>query len=230
MNVKHHFSDLKNILEHRNEKISSELSRCRTEAARIASRYSEAVAGEELSKLERDARTAIQDIDQTAHDKALETVERLRGQLAEYITSDTDPGLLAQLQTAKLFGLKLTNSELSAMAAKANGDPVAMACLAQLADQSGFAFDFTTAANLEGDLKKIMSLFAVPSLYAPDGFSSEALRYSPDEMRYGVPRRPDIVSLTVRMKSYQDAPAQLDEMAERWSNAGTVDIEKLPRV
>lgn len=230
MNVKHHFSDLKNILEHRNEKISSELSRCRTEAARIASRYSEAVAGEELSKLERDARTVIQDIDQTAHDKALETVERLRGQLAEYITSDTDPGLLAQLQTVQSFNLYLTRSEIEAMAAKSNGNPVTLAALAQAAERSNFQVTYTTVADLEADLKKIMSLFAVPSLYAPDGYMNEALRYAPDEMRYGVPRRPDIVSMTARLKGNEVAPAQLDEMAERWNNVGTVDIEKLPRV
>lgn len=227
MNTKQYFSDLKNILEHRNEEISSELSRCRTEAARIASRYSEAVAGEELDKLERDARANILSIDQKAHDKAERIVERLREKLAEHITSDTAPGLLAQLQTAKLFGLKLTGSELSAMAAKSKGDPVAMACLAQLADQSGFSFDFTTAADLEGDLKKIMSLFAVPSLFAPDGLMNEALRYAPDEMRYGVPRRPDIVSMTARLKGNEVAPAQLDAMAERWNNAGTVELKKL---
>lgn len=185
------------------------------------------MAGEELSKLERDAQANILSIDQNAHDKAEGIVEGLREKLAEHITSDTAPGLLAQLQTAKLFGLQPTNSELSAMAAKSNGDPVAMACLAQLADQSGFAFCFTTAADLEADLKKIMSLFAVPSLYAPDGLVNEALRYAPDEMRYGVPRRPDIVSMTARLKGNEVAPAQLDAMAERWNNAGTVELKKL---
>lgn len=227
MNVKQYFSDLKSILEHRNEEISSELSRCRTEAARITSRYSEAVAAEELAELERDARSNILSIDQTAHDKASETVERLRGQLAEHITSGTDPGLLAQLQAVQSFNLHLTRSEIEAMAAKSNGNPVALAALAQAAERSNFQVNYATVADLEDDLKKIMSLFAVPSLYAPDGYMNEALRYAPDEMRYGVPRRPDIVSMTARLKGNEVAPAQLDEMAERWSNTDKVELKKL---
>ena len=230
MNVKQYFSDLKSILEHRNEEISNELRRCRTEAARITGRYSEAVAGEELSKLERDARANILSIDQRARDAAEKIVQSLRGQLAEHISGATDPGLLAQLQTVQSFNLHLTRSEIEAMAAKSNGNPVALAALAQAAERSNFQVNYTTVADLEADLKKILSLFAVPSLYAPNGYENEALQYSPDEMRYGVPRRPDIVSLTVRMKSHQDATAQLDEMGERWSDTGKITLKELAPV
>ena len=230
MNVKQYFSDLKSILEHRNEEISSELSRCRTEAARITSRYSEAVAGEELSRLERDARSNILSIDQNAHDTAEKIVQSLRGQLAEHISGATDPGLLAQLQTVQSFNLHLTRFEIETMAEKSNGNPVTLAALAQAAERSGFHVGYITTADLEGDLNKIMSLFAVPSLYTPDGYMNEALRYAPDEMRYGVPRRPDIVSMTARLKGNEVAPAQLDEMAERWNDTGKITLKELAPV
>ena len=227
MDTKQYFSDLKSILEHRNEEISNELRRCRTEAARITGRYSEAVAGEELSKLERDARANILSIDQRARDAAEKIVQSLRGQLAEHISGATDPGLLAQLQTVQSFNLHLTRSEIEAMAEKSNGHPIALAALAQAAERSNIQVTYTTTTDLEADLKKIMSLFAVPSLYAPNGYENEALQYSPDEMRYGVPRRPDIVSMTARLKGNEVAPAQLDEMAERWNNAGAVELKEL---
>lgn len=225
MNVKQHFSDLKNALEGRNTKITEVLEGYRKEAARITARYSDTVAAEKLAQLEADARASIQRHDTEAHDTAEKTVGALRGALMEHITGTADPGLLAQLQMVQSFNLPLTRSEVEAMAKKSNGNPVTLAALAQVADKSGFQVEYTTPEMLERDLQSIMSMFAVPSHFTPDDLFHEGLICHPNRMYQGVDYgRPDSISLSARMVGHTKAPGQLDEMDERWSDPVKVEV------
>lgn len=229
MDVKSYFSDLKSTLETRNSAITRALEHYKVEAARIRARYSEAVAADELGKLEAATRSQIEDADKTAHDAAERTVERLRKVLSDHIGGDVDTGLLAKLQAAQTFGLKLTRSEVEALAEKAGGDPVALACLAQVAEKGGYQLDFTTVETLERDLKTISSMFRDPSHYTPDGLFSEGMRCHPDRMYQGINYgRPDATYLSMQMKPNKDAPGKLDEMSDRWSNADIVELKAAP--
>lgn len=227
MNTKQYFSDLKSALEQRNAKIKELLERYRAEAGRISARYSEAVAAVELKKLENSTRAAIADADQSAHDVAEKVIEHLQAALMEYITGGADPALLAQLQAAKAFDLKISHAEVEAMA-KGNSDPITLACLAQVAKSSGFELTYTTTKELEADLTTIMSVFNTPSLYTPDDLLSEALICHPNRMYQNVDYgRPDALSISTRAVSHMTAPARLDEMADRWSNPGAVTIKQM---
>lgn len=231
MNVKQHFSDLKSTLENRNSKITEVLAYCQKETARINGRYSEAVAAEKLAQLETDAQSTILRHDTEARDKAERIVERLKEALAEHITTSTDTGLLAQLQSAKSFGLKLTHSEIEAMGTKAGGDPVTLACLAQIADQAGFELTFTTTAQLEKDLTSIMAMFPVPSFYTPDEYFHEALTCHPNRRYNGTDwGRPDTTVITVGMGLGKAVPRDLEQIAARWSDASAVTIKQIAAV
>lgn len=228
MNTKQYFSDLRNTLERRNETIKTALEEYKTGAARITARYSETVASEKLTELEANTRASIVAADQAAHDEAKKAVEKLRGKLAEHITGDTALGLLLRLQAAQTFGLKLSCSEISAMAEKAGGDPVTLACLAQVAEKGGYRLNFTTSEALEQDLTSVLSMFSTPSHYTPDSLFSEGLKCHPNRMYQGVDYgRPDATALSVRMKSHKDAPGKLDAMAERWNDTGKIGLEEI---
>lgn len=227
MNVKVIFSDLKSALEGRNAKITEALEYYRKESERITARYSEAVAAEKLTQLEADARATIQRHDAEAHDKAEKVVERLRAELAEHIAGGVNADLLAQLQTVQSFNLRLTRSEVEAMAAKAGGNPVALAALAQVAERSNFQVTYTTAAELEDDLKKILNLFHTPSFYTPEEYFHEAVICHPNRtfqgMDYG---RPDSVVIATGMNLGKAAPRDLEEIAARWSNCDKVELKE----
>lgn len=225
MNVKQHFSDLKSALEGRNVKITDVLAYYRTESARIKARYSETVSAEKLAQLEADARATIQRHDEDARDKAGRIVDRLKEALAEHITGGTDTGLLAQLQTVQTFNLHLTRSEIEAMAAKSNGNPVTLAALAQAAERSNFHVTYTTTAELEGDLKKILDLFHAPSFYTPDEYFHEAVICHPNRVYQGIDYgRPDATAITVGMGLGKSATRDLEEIATRWSDPGKIEL------
>lgn len=231
MNVKQHFSDLKSTLENRNTKITEVLKYYQEQSSRIKARYSETVAAEKLAQLETDARATILRHDTEAHDKAEKIVARLKEALAEHITTSADPALLAQIQAAKSFELKLTYSEIEAMGTKAGGNPVTLACLAQIADQGGFELTFTTTEQLEKDLISIMSTFSVPSFYTPEEYFHEGLICHPNRIHQGIDYgRPDTTAITMGMGLGNVAPRNLEQISERWNDASAVTIKQIAAI
>lgn len=230
-NVSYNFSELKNALERRNSTIRTALENYRTQAARITARYSEAVAAEELAKAQTTARVTIEAADESAHDAAERVVAILQGKLSEHIAADADAGLLAKLQAAQSFGLKLTRSEVEAMAKKANGDPVVLACLEQVAKTSGYSLTYTSMKQMEDDLKKIMSLFNTPSFYTDEEYFHEAMICHPNRRHNGVDfGRPDATAITIGMGLGKAAPRDLEQIAERWNDANAVTIKQIAPV
>lgn len=82
---------------------------------------------------------------------------------------------------------------------------------------------------LEDDLKKVMSMFYVPSHYAPDDLVHEAIICSTPSVYRGVNMgKADVTAITLGMGLSRAAFCNLDEIAARWSNPGKVEVKQLP--
>lgn len=82
---------------------------------------------------------------------------------------------------------------------------------------------------LEDDLKKVMSMFHVPSHYAPDDLVHEAIICSTPSVYRGVNMgKADVTAITLGMGLSRAAFCNLDEIAARWSNPGKVEVKQLP--
>lgn len=219
-NTKNLFDQLKKLLEDRNTAITTSLQNYKTEVEKINARYSPEVAAGMLGELETNTRQAIIDADQTAHDQAFDVAKKLRFELADRATGEVNQGILAKLQAAQAFGLKLSRSEIEGMAASANGDGITLACLAKIAEASGLELTFTGVNELEKDVAHVESIFTTPSLYAPDGLVQEALKFSPNRQFNGIDYgRPDAVALSVGTAKATSAVHELDDMATRWNDS-----------
>lgn len=213
------FDQLKKMLEDRNTAIKNSLQNYKGESERINSRYSPEVSAGMLTDLDAKSRQTILDADQAAHDQAADIVEKLKAALAEHTAGEVNQNLLAKLQAAHTFGLKLSRSEIESMAKCADGDGVTLACLAKIAETSGFELTFTAVNELEKDLAHIGGIFSTPSLYAPDGLFQYALQLSPNRQFNGVDYgRPDGVALSVGTAKATSAVHELDDMSKRWSD------------
>lgn len=217
--TKNLFDRLKKLLEERNIAIKSGLEAYKTEAEKINARYSPEVAAGMVTELETKTRQAILDADQTAHDQAESIVGKLRAELTERTTGEVNQSVLAKLQAAQMFNLKLSRSEIEGMALSANGDGITLACLAKIAETSGFELTFTGVNDLEKDLAHIAGIFSTPSLYAPNGLIQEALKLSPNRQYNGIDYgRPDAVALSVGTAKATSAVHELEDMSARWSD------------
>lgn len=218
-NTKNLFDQLKKLLEERNNAIKNGLETYKIEAEKINARYSQEVAAGMVVDLEAKTRQAIIDADQTAHDEAAYIARKLKAELADRTTGEVNQSVLAKLQAAQAFGLKLSRSEIEGMAASANGDSITLSCLSRIAEASGFDLTFTGFAELESDVAHIESIFSTPSLYAPDGLVQEALKFSPNRQFNGINYgRPDAVALSVGTAKATKAVQELDDMSKRWSD------------
>lgn len=220
------FDQLKKLLEDRNTAIRTSLETYKAEAARVNERYSQEVAAGMIANLEAKTRQAIIDADQTAHDEAAYIARKLQAELADRTTGEVNQSVLAKLQAAQAFGLKLSRSEIEGMAASANGDSITLSCLSKIAEASGFDLTFTGFAELENDVAHIESIFSTPSLYAPDGLVQEALKFSPNRQFNGVDcGRPDAIALSIGTAKATKAVQELDDMSKRWSDGAGYQLK-----
>lgn len=225
-NTKELFDRLKKLLEDRNAAIKTGLEGYKTESEKINARYSPEVSAGMLTDLETKTRQAILDADQAAHDQAADIVGKLKAALAEHTAGEVNQNVLAKLQAAYTFGLKLSRSEIESMAKCASGDSIILSCLAKVAEPSGFELTFTAVNELEKDVAHVESIFSTPSLYAPEGLVQEALKFSPNRQFNGIDYgRPDAVALSIGTAKATTAVHELDDMSARWNDSAGYQLK-----
>lgn len=213
------FGDLKKTLSTRNEKVTDALAAYHREAERIRNRYAPEIAVQELERAKLGAREKVVTANKEAHSAAQQSLDVLRADLEGSAMAAADPALLARLQTAKAFDMKLGRLELEGMAKAASGDSVATGALAAVAKQSGYLLDFTPLSALEGDLDKLDRAFPEDcSMYAGE-YVQEGLDCLPDYTYHGVfYGRPTAVQIATAGASAASTMKDLNEIHDRWMN------------
>lgn len=230
------FNRLVGALETRNERISSVLASHQAEVGRIKATYSTAFGATKLADLVTRNREAIVSAHEAAQSTAGRCVEELRELLGRHLCAAPDPSAMEVLRTAQDFGLHFTEVEIRALGDALHGNVIGLACLREIAANSGYSMTFATAKDLSGDIERIERGFT-PSSWAPrdPALLPAALEALPDRIYRGLSQgRPDATSITIAQGAADALREDLSKMAARWAVVGDPDgcsvytLERLP--
>lgn len=195
--------------------------------------YSSNFAAQKRAEAKTEAAGRIAQADREMHDSIMSYVRDMRRDM--YASIAEPPSARFKEIISCWNGLQMTEIEIRALAEHAAGSYCAQRILQNLAKNSGFSIAAPDASAIEKDIQKIERAARIPSMYAPNGYHTEALEvlgekpwFRDDGSVAYYSGKPDVLYLTLTAKSFENLEREMSgPMLERWKGAQPIVIEPL---
>ena len=180
--------------------------------------YSDTLKAQRIEQRKADYEREIRNLADSAKEKAKTHLDGLRAIVADFVTADTDTGLLAQLQALKTTGVQLSGPELAIYQKKCAGNYIGMKLLSEI---SGIDSGMPKLDDFENDVNNLASIFN--SLFDYRGPQGElaGLSATPPVTTWGTDTRTGSV---IEQRRLTSLPQTAKDMTAAWEQRMSGDF------